>query len=77
MAAGLERCLAAGPLAEEVTRLAALQAELSTRLEYEPAEKQVELMLRIVDAALSVIDEAGCFARYVLQRVELEIRPAY
>lgn len=77
MATDWQPCLDAGPLAAEVVQLAALQAELAIRLEYEPAEDQVELMMRVVDAALSVVDEAGCFARCVLQRAESERLPAY
>jgi hypothetical protein len=76
MATDWQRRLDAGPLAAEVVQLAALQAELAIRLQYEPAEDQTELTLRVVDAALSVVDEAGCFARYVLQMAESEMLPA-
>ena len=75
MAAPGQRCLDAGQLADEVVQLAALGAELATRMEYEPAADQIKLILRVIDAALSVIDEAGCFARFVLQRAESDLLP--
>ena len=76
MATDWQSRLDVGPLAAEVVQLASLQAELAIRMEYEPAEDQAKLVLRVVDAALSVIDEAGCFARYVQQMVESEMLPA-